>query len=450
MASKVTFQFTDEEPAAPESYQFVDEPVKREWKASDIAREPLAIASEVGAGLLNLPVKAAKGIAGLGTLAMGGSLEDATNTIGNRNAITSPWKSKTFEALGENVISPAVNKVADVTGLDPSTVAAFAEAGGDVATLIGMGWGAGSPSSVVSNRLGNAAKVTADKTGNGLMAMTLKQPVGLDKFKRAQNVRTAFEGNFMPTVKGSTKLDTEIGSLESLLDQGLARGESQGVNGSFQQALNNVDGLRGQAMNTGSPTHNLGLIDEELARLQGNPNLGGIPGQPLEVPIRKMQDMKVQQGRDLQKKYGEEKPQFQTAIDKARVRGFKEELENKLDVAFPELAATNQKLGTYYQLKKSLDNAVNRINNNQGVGIGMPIKAGTGAAMGGMIPGVGAAAGGSIGMLVGLIEHPAIAPLLARQLYKVNKGKMTHRQALDEVNARMLSVAGGTAAYNEQ
>lgn len=414
------------------------------------AREPFAIASDVATGIANLPIKAAKGFYGLGTLATGGSLQDAAANIGDRNPIKSPLPSKLIGLLGDNVIKPSINKTAEVLNTDPSNIAAFVEAGGDVASLLGFGMGSGSPASVMANRTGNFFKNSADTVGNKLMDMTLKQPTGLDALKRVQNVRTALDGNFMPNAAGAGRLNTEIGSLETLLDQGLARGEAQGVTGSFQRAMDNVEGTRGQAFNTGTPIRNSELIDNELLGLSSNPNLGGIQGRPLEVPIRKMQEMKVQQGRDLQKKYGEEKPQFQTTIDKARVRGFKEELEAKLDTAFPELAATNQKLGSYYQLKKSLDTATNRIINNQGIGIGLPIKAGSGAAFGGSLgaivgmPVEGAAIGTGLGTIMGIVEHPVIAPLLARQLYKVNKGRITHKQAMDMAQERMLGITGGT------
>lgn len=447
MAGSVTFQFVDEEAPSPESYQFVDEPPKREWNASDIVREPLAIASEIGTGLLNLPVKAAKGYMGLYDLATGGNLQSATDAIGNRNAITSPLPSKSFEALGENVISPSVNKVAGMLNTDPSNVAAFVEAGGDIATLLGVGWGKGSPTSVALNRTGNLAKNTADAAADRLEAFTLKQKIDLDPAIRASNVRTALEGDFRPNVRGINKLNTEIGSLESLMDAGLARGESQGVMGSFDKAINNIENLRYEASNTGSPLGNMGLIDKEIAKIQNNPKLGYPPRPDMSVPIRELQDMKVKQGRDLQDSYGSDTPAFQKTIDKARVRGYKDEIVQKLDVAFPELSATNQKLGTFYQLKKSLENAANRIENSNSMLKGIVGKTAFGGAAGYAAGGsTGSAIGSSLGALMGVVEHPAIAPLLARQLYKVNKGKMTHKQALDEVRARMLGVAGGLAS----
>lgn len=461
MAGKTTFQFIDEptDAGGNTSYQFIDEPTEtpKGWGMKDIVREPFAITADGVAMLANLPIKATKGLMGIGSMVNsglnGGTLNEAlqagTDTIGNRNVIKSFLPSKTFGAINENVIAPSISGVAGLLGTDPSNVAAFVEAGGDIAALIGLGMGKGSPTAVAANRVGNAAKVGADKVSSKLMSSTLK-PKSKTLAANAAEVRTALEGNFMPNLTGARKLDTEIGSLETLLSDGLARGEAQGVTGSFQQAINNVEGLRGQASNTGNYSKNAKLIDLELARMRGNPELGNVIGAPLDVPIRKMQEMKVQQGRDLQRVYGEEKPQFQTSIDKARVRGFKEELESKLDVAFPELAATNKKLGTYYQLKKSLDAAVKREADSSSILKGMGYQAAAGTAAGGFAGGTtGAAIGGGIGVALSVIRHPAIAPLLARQLYKVNKGKMTHKQAMDSVNARILGVTAELGVNGE-
>lgn len=93
---------------------------KREWAASDVVKEPLKIAADMGAGILNIPVKAAKGIGGLahfgGQLIRGNGLDaafnKATDFIGDKNVVKSPWESKVLSAAGENVVLPAINKTA--------------------------------------------------------------------------------------------------------------------------------------------------------------------------------------------------------------------------------------------------------------------------------------------------------------------------------------------------
>lgn len=336
------------------------------------------------------------------------------------------------------------------------------------------------PESVLS-----ATSRLSGKAANKLTEMTLKQPTTNVKPEvRAQNVKVALEEGYLPNAKGVENLNTIIAKTEAKLAEGISAGDAAGVKGTLKKAISNIEALREKANLSSDPAKNNALIDAEIVRLKNHPLQEGF--QPVqsfkefsqgkmgkymkeegghgpamqriaqeykeyksnantgegEIPIADIQQMKVTQGRELQKTYGEEKPQFQNTIDKARVRGLKEELESALDVAFPELAATNKKLGEYYNLKKALERAANRISNNQGIGIGAPIKAGSGAAIGGMLGGVeGAAIGSAIGTMIGVIEHPAVAPRLARQLYKASKGTMTYKQALAKVRQRIADIS---------
>jgi hypothetical protein len=275
----------------------------------------------------------------------------------------------------------------------------------------------------------------ARKSANKLTDMTLKQSTTLKPEVRAKNVQTAHEGGFLPTSKGVDKLNATITQTENALREGIAAGDAAQVKGTLDKAVANVEALREKANMSSEPEANNALIDAEILRLRSHPLLDA-SGQ---IDIGSLQKMKVAQGRELAKTYGGEKAtQFQNTIDKSRVRGMKEELESALDGAFPELAATNKKLGEYYNLKKSLERAANRIENNQGIGIGLPIKGGAGATMGGMIGGpAGAAVGGGIGTLIGVIEHPSVAPRLAQQLYKASKGAMTMNEATAMVKQRL-------------
>jgi hypothetical protein len=45
--------------------------------------------------------------------------------------------------------------------------------------------------------------------------------------------------------------------------------------------------------------------------------------------------------------------------------------------------------------------------------------------------------GGGIGTLIGVIEHPSVAPRLAQQLYKASKGAMTMKEATATVKQRL-------------
>lgn len=422
---------------------------KREWSASDVVKEPLKIAADMGAGILNIPVKAAKGIGGLahfgGQLIRGNGLDaalnKATDFIGDRNVVKSPWESKVLSAAGENVVLPAINKTASVLGTDPSNVSAVLEAGGDIATLLGLGGGIKSPLASAANASGNAVKKTADVATSSLSNLALKQPTKLTKAQRNQNIQTMLEGGYAPTVKGTAKLDADIASLEQQLADGLSAGKSKGLQGTLSRAIDNIDALRQQALASSNPVANIQKIDEAILSMQSHPLL-----QNGMVDLADLQRMKVVQGKELQPKYANGVPMvgmddFSTAIGKARVRGLKEELESVLSSDFPELSSVNKDLSKKYQLKKILDAASNRIENSSQLG-GLGYKAGVGGMLGNTIPGVGPVVGGALGVGMGVAQNPIIAPKIAGLLNRVNgRQPITYFQP-DNMPARMGLMSG--------
>jgi hypothetical protein len=277
-----------------------------------------------------------------------------------------------------------------------------------------------------------------------LTDMTLKQPTTLTPNKRAQNVQTALEGDYRPTADGVGKLNSDIKANEGRIASGIANGDAASVAGTLDRAIANVESLRDKARRSDNPGSNMALVDAEIERLRNSPMVvdGGIP-------ISEMQRMKVDQGRAIAEKYGKEAPSFQDEINKARVRGLKEELEVRLSETFPELANINKKLGTQYQLSKVLERAASRIQNREGIGIAPVIKSGAGAGLGSVFGPEGAAVGGAIGTIIGIIEHPSVAPALAQMLYKATGGKMTLKQASEATNARIASVIKGVQKETE-
>jgi hypothetical protein len=256
-----------------------------------------------------------------------------------------------------------------------------------------------------------------EKFSNKLTDMALKQPTKLKSSVREMNLETAHAGGFRPTPSGVDKLTAAIADTETKLADGLAAGQAKNVRGAFDKAIMNIEDLKGRALRSDDPSGNLKMIDDEIEKLVNHP-LADTSG---TVGIGTLQSMKVEQGRALNKTYGQEQNQFKNLIDKARIRGFKEELESKLATDFPELAATNKQLSQYYDLNKVLENASNRISNNQGVGIGLPIKSGAGAGLGAMFGPTGAAVGGAIGTGIGVLEHPLVSPVVGQAVYNAAK-----------------------------
>jgi hypothetical protein len=338
---------------------------------------------------------------------------------------------------------------------------------------------------------------TADLASSRLMDMTLKQGTTLKTAKRQQNVQTALEGGYIPNKKGVDKLSADISATEKALGDGIAAGDAAQVRGTLDKAISNVEALREEAKRSADPAKYNAMIDAEIEKLRTHPVLEGGP-EPLQsfkefstgkmgpymksegghgpamqriskeyneykanapreqtgtVDIGTLQKMKVEQGRAVkyQTKTGQAPDPFQASIDKARIRGMKEELETQLFDVFPELKTTNQKLSNYYGLQDVLERAANRIEQNQGVGIALPIKSGSGAAIGGMLGGpAGAAVGGGIGAMIGIIEHPSVAPRLARAIFNARKGKISPERARGIVDERLSGIVKRLKDEKEQ
>jgi hypothetical protein len=418
----------------------------------------------------------------------------------------SPDTPKTLAELGKNVLRGPLEFIpyaGEALGGRSATEAWQTNPGFGAMTLAGAAGmakaarptGAAAPKPAASGGVLDAAATK-------LYDMTLKQGTTLKPEIRRQNVKTGLEGGYLPTSKGVDKLAADVSVAERQIATGIESGDAAAVRGTLDRAITNVESLREQAKRSANPEANMAKIDAEIERLRGNPMQEGVaPVPPFkefskgkmgpymkeegshgaamqrlsreykeakvkasetrgDIPISEMQKMKVEQGRAIkyQQKTGQAVDPFQATIDKARIRGLKEELEVQLFDVFPELKQTNQKLGQMYQLQDVLERAASRIENNQGIGIGLPIKGGAGATIGGMMGGpAGAAIGGGVGTMIGIIEHPAVAPRLATALFRAKRGKITMKQArseaakrLDKMKAKLTAAGSATAAGKDQ
>lgn len=349
----------------------------------------------------------------------------------------------TIEQIGTTVGLNGLDRAADRWVTDPAGAAM------DVSMLKG-GYDVGKSG---AKAVGSYAAGGAEGLSKKLAQINVKQPTMLNTSKRAANIETLLENNILDrgVIKGVPKLEGLIQEGEGKLGGYITQADTAGVRGTMQGAIDNLEALKQEAKFTSDPQGNIDKIDAEIARLQANPLLDS-SGQ---LPLSDLQQSKVVQGKEIANKYIEKQGQSETfddKIDKARVRGFKEEIENQFDNAFPSLAgelkANNKQLSDFYAVRKNLGQAAGRIENNQGVGIGTPIKVGTGTAIGSMIGGpVGAQIGGYIGTLVGVVEHPAVAARIAQGIYNVNKKKgMTRTQAMLEAKQGLARMAASMRA----
>lgn len=146
--------------------------------------------------------------------------------------------------------------------------------------------------------------------------------------------------------------------------------------------------------------------DLNAVAASGNEFLRNNPG---PIPAADAQAMKQGTYQQLSgKAYGE----MQTATkeaQKALARGIKEELASQ----FPELSKLNSQESKLYDLEGSLEKAVQRVGNSQGIGLGTPTTAAAAKAITGSNK-----IAGTAGFLKAVLDNPAIKSRLAIAMFK--------------------------------
>jgi hypothetical protein len=178
---------------------------------------------------------------------------------------------------------------------------------------------------------------------------------------------------------------------------------------------------------------------DQFLQEQGAPQANGMGPQAPAPPMSAADAQAMKQGtyRVLQGKYGEQ-GSASVEAQKALARGLKEEIATQ----FPEISKLNSTESQLLDLQPVLERAVNRISNQQAIGIGMPI-AGTAVKAA-----TGSTSAGAVAMMMkSVLDNPAVKSRLA---IAVSKGSnIPPAQALARVQAyssALGSTAGATAA----
>jgi len=238
-------------------------------------------------------------------------------------------------------------------------------------------------------------------TPEKLYASSIKQSTVIPMAQRAANVKAGLEGGYVPNKKGLGRLYDNINDLNSQIGQKIKESTQGGKMINVEDIVSRLDDVKQRAIDSFGDNNNvLAKIDDFAASLRDHPSV--VNGQ---IPVDVAQTMKVNTYKQLKNAYGELKG-FEVEAKKAMARGAKEEIVNQI----PELAELNAKDSTLINLEKVLFKAVNRIENRDMVGIGVPIKMATGA--------MGGPKGAIVGALVGLIDTPAIKANLAIAMHK--------------------------------
>lgn len=394
----------------------------RNTPISEYAKEPLRFATETAL----MPVNAlGRGLKSAASLVQGGaeairtgSLDAGAQKYNKKQAEFKPIESPMNPSAMGTMIATGAKKATDyaseLTGR-PDIVEPVAQGAMDIGALMGLkaaapslraGLSAGAKGAVnTAGNVGSRALLAAGEkvgvTPEKLYASSLKQSTAIPFEQRAANVKTGLEGEYIPNKAGLGKLYDNIDGLNNQISSAIKESSQGGKTIPVEDIISRLDDVKQRAIDSFGDNNNvIAKIEDFATSLRDHPSV--VDG---AIPIDVAQKMKVNTYKQLKNAYGELKG-FEVEAKKAMARGAKEEIVNQI----PELKDLNAKDSTLINLEKVLFKAVNRIENRDMVGIGVPIKIATGAMHGG--------AGAIAGLVAGLIDTPAIKAHLAIALHK--------------------------------
>lgn len=242
-------------------------------------------------------------------------------------------------------------------------------------------------------------------------------------------VNTALENNIPVSAEGMDRLNSLVNNLSDTVKSQIQSGSQAGATVDPAAIAQRADALKNRFANQVAPNADLQAIENTKQEfLQNNPN---------PIPAADAQSMKQGTYQQLKARAYGEQGSATVEAQKALARGIKEELETQ----FPEIKDLNAQQGNLMSLDAPLERAVRRIDNHQLIGLGTPVMATAGAAVGGA-PGAAVA-----GLLKMIVDQPEFKSKLAIKLYDAGKGTVP----MSAINARLASYSNalGNATNNQ-
>jgi hypothetical protein len=179
-------------------------------------------------------------------------------------------------------------------------------------------------------------------------------------------------------------------------------------------------------------------VQQQFLQEQGAPPAPGIGPQAPAPPMNASDAQAMKQGtyRVLAGKYGEQ-GSASVEAQKALARGLKEEIATQ----FPEIGNLNAQESQLLDLQPVLERAVNRITNQQAIGIGAPI-AGTAVKAA-----TGSTGAGAVAMMMkSVLDNPAVKSRLAIAVSKASNIPPAQAIARVQAYSSALGASAGAAA----
>ncbi len=233
--------------------------------------------------------------------------------------------------------------------------------------------------------------------------------------ERTRLAQTALEYEIMPTYKGVEKAQAAISELNTRIDDMINSISQRGGSLPVDDLFKEWPKLLADASLSGKPIANQKLIQGIRTQIED----ANLAAGRYDLTANQLQSLKKRIYRDLESFYDKAK-NAPAAVDaqKSVARAAKEAIEGLV----PEVKQLNAKEGALIELRDAIERSAARIKNRDIMGIGVPIKIGSGGAIGGMAAGgAGATVGGSLGLLWGVIDTPIVKSKLAIAINNLRK-----------------------------
>lgn len=295
-------------------------------------------------------------------------------------------------------------KAAKIQGL-----ADFGKAGVQVGTAV-------DPMRAITAPIGAVGKSVLSGTPEKMYQSSAKFSTTIPERDRTKLARTALDERVMPTLQGVDKTRSLIDDLNTQIATKIDNAVQNGQTIQIDDLFTHFDELRKDAYLTGTPTKNINAINkvERDIRL-ANEALGRG-----ELTAKQAQKLKQNIYRDLNTQYGKASVPASAQAQKAVARAAKEQIE----LVHPEIKSLNAKEGDLIKLLQAIEKSSSRIANRDMAGIGVPIKTGAGAAVGGD-------AGAMVGFVQGILDSPLVKARLAIVVDGIKNGRYTKNMTVE-------------------
>lgn len=220
--------------------------------------------------------------------------------------------------------------------------------------------------------------------------------------------QAALEKRIMPTYKGLEKLDEIKKSLGENIESLLSEADAAGFEVARGRLFKDFTALRKTALETSTtPKADIRAINKiQKDILDANKAIGRE-----KLNASELQAYKTTIYDDIENYYKKTaKSPITVKVRKTIARNAKKALEE----AIPEIKRLNKEYGVMKRLSKAIEDSAGRITNRDLMGIGIPLKAGAGGAVGGK-------AGGVLGLMWGIFDAPTVKASTAIAINELRK-----------------------------